>query len=221
MMNSIISQFRTNLERKKGERNHLLQSIKSEEEKIEKLTQSIEFSKKAQLIIQNTAQETQSKFTIQVSDVVTSALSSVFDDPYKFKLTITPKRNKTEADIKYSRDGYELDPMDGSGLGAVAVGALALRVALLTIQRKIDPRRTQSVLILDEPFIRLKGKDYSGKEGKTYSRKAGQLLKEISEKLNIQIICVSHTDEIIDSADRIFEVDKKRVGKWLVSKMIT
>lgn len=211
-MNPIISKLRTNLEQKKGERNHLLQSIESEEKKIEELTRYIEFSsKRAQLIIQDTAQKTQNKFTIQISDVVTSALSSVFEDPYKFKLDIILKRNKTEAIIKYIRNSYELRPIDGSGLGAVVVGALALRVGLLTIQRKIDPINTRSILILDEPFHRLKGKDYS--------KRSGQLLREISEKLKIQIICISHTREVIDSADKIFEVDQKRVGKWLISRL--
>lgn len=211
-MNNILIKLRTNLEQKKGERNQLLQSIKDQRGKIRKLTKSIGYDERARLIIQTEAQKTQNKLTVQISDVVTSALSSVFEDPYEFKLDFKTARGKTEAYSRYLRNEYELNPMDGSGLGAVVVGALAQRVGLFTIRRKIDPGNIRSTLILDEPFLRLKGSDYP--------ERAGKLLKEISRKLGIQIICVSHTDEITDSADKVFEVRKKREGKWLVSNLV-
>ncbi len=58
------------------------------------------------------------------------------------------------------------------------------------------------LLILDEPFTGVKGGDLP--------RRAGELLQIISKKLNLQIVVISHTSEIIDYSDKIFEVKLKK-----------
>ena len=102
---------------------------------------------------------------------------------------------------KILRDGHELDsPKDEAGVGAIDVAAFALRVASWTMQRP----RSRSVIILDEPFKHLKGI----KE----NHRVLEMIKEISSKLNLQIIMVSDEriprEDIIESADRTFEVTK-------------
>ena len=42
--------------------------------------------------------------------------------------------------------------------------------------------------------------------------KAAEMLKEISEKLGLQIIMVTHSEELIEAADKVFTI---RAGKLL------
>ena len=42
--------------------------------------------------------------------------------------------------------------------------------------------------------------------------KATEMLKEISEKLGLQIIMVTHSEELIEAADKVFTI---RAGKLL------
>ncbi|NIU00181.1 MAG: hypothetical protein GWN01_04340, partial [Nitrosopumilaceae archaeon] len=53
---------------------------------------------------------------------------------------------------------------------------------------------------MDEPLKWLKGGDLP--------IKGSHMIKEISKKLGIQIIMISHSPELIEGADRVFEVKK-------------
>jgi len=150
----------------------------------------------AQLIIQQVAQKTQSELEFQISEIVSMALSSVFDDPYEFKIEFVLRRGKTEADLYFMKNGEKFYPLEDNGGGAVDVAAFALRVALWNLSRP----KTRNTLILDEPFKWL---------SKGHLQRAGEMLKVISDKLKIQIIFVSHIPELIESADRVFNVVKK------------
>jgi ABC-type thiamine transport system ATPase subunit len=88
--------------------------------------------------------------------------------------------------------------MDQGGLGAADVGGFALRIAAWCIQKE----KTRPIMVLDEPFSHLKGI--------IENRNAIQMMKEISDRLGIQIISVSDEraslEEIGKGADRIFEI---------------
>lgn len=45
---------------------------------------------------------------------------------------------------------------------------------------------------------------------KSYQQKACDMLQMISKRLNMQIVMVTHSDELIDAADKVFEVTIKR-----------
>lgn len=151
----------------------------------------------AQVIIQLVAKKTQEQIQVHISDIVTLAMS-IFQDPYDVKVEFVEKRGKTELDICFARDGKEIDPLSASGGGVVDVAAFALQVASWCIQAK----KSRNVLILDEPLKWLKGDELP--------QKGAEMIKEISKRIGLQIIMVSHSPELIDSADRVFEVKKKK-----------
>lgn len=146
-------------------------------------------------IVQIVAKETQSKIKFHITEIVSTALSSVFDEPYEFCLDFVLQRNNTEAKIYFKKDGTEIDPMTEAGGGVVDIAAFALRIAAFTM---IRPSTTKTI-ILDEPFRFLSS---------DLQHKAGEMLKMLSEKLGVQFIIVTHNETIIDCADRIFEVVK-------------
>jgi DNA repair exonuclease SbcCD ATPase subunit len=147
----------------------------------------------ARTIVQNVAEATQNKLEYHISNLVTAALKAVFPDPYTFELRFVQRRNKTEADLVFIKNGNETDDlMNTAGGGAVDVASFALRVALWSITK------SRPVLIMDEAFKFL---------SVDLQEKASSMLKEISDKLGLQIILVSHLPQIISAADNVIMVE--------------
>jgi DNA repair exonuclease SbcCD ATPase subunit len=143
------------------------------------------------------AQQTQKQLEFHISEIVTLAMSAVFDEPYSFKIDFVQRRNKTEADLWFVRDGEQFRPLDASGGGAVDVAAFALRVAMWSLRRP----RSRATLILDEPLKML---------SRDLMPKAASMIAEVSRRLGLQIILVSHSEELIEKADKTFRVFIKK-----------
>ena len=148
---------------------------------------------KAQALVQEVAQETQEELRYKLADLVTLALQSVFPEPYRFVVRFTQKRGRTEAEMLVEREGMEIDPYEASGGGVVDVIAFALRLCLWRLKAK----RTRATMILDEPF-RFVSRDLQ--EG------VGKMVAKISRELELQLIIVSHEEELISNADKVFRV---------------
>ena len=155
----------------------------------------------AQVFLQLKAQQTQEKIKLRLEDIVNLALHAVFGDMYKFQLSFVLRRNKTECDIQLIENNVVMDDiLDSTGGGAGDIVSFFLRVALLVISGK------RRLLILDEPF---KGVDAERKPI------ALQVLKELTEDLGIQVICVTHDQKIVAIADQVIKV-RKDDGKSFV-----
>lgn len=193
-----ITQLRNTLEQRKGQRNELQRQLTDTTNKISGLKKDLRFSQQALAIIQKVGQETQQQIEFYISDIVSLALAAVFDNPYKLKLNFVVRRNRTECDILFERDGEVFLPMNDSG-GIISVAAFALRPALWCITSP----KTQNTLILDEPFLRLKGEEAN--------RRALIMINEMSKKIGIQIIMVSDErvskEEIIELSDKVFSTE--------------
>ena len=99
----------------------------------------------------------------------------------------------------------ELDPLTESGVGAVDIASFDLRIASWSMQRP----HTRNVIILDEPMKCLSAE---------YQERASQMIKEVSEKLGLQIIMITHSETLATSADRTFKVSMKN-GRSIVKKV--
>ncbi|MDR1104360.1 MAG: AAA family ATPase [Endomicrobium sp.] len=164
------------------------------------LTRKLQYVEKAQAFLQKVAQETQEQLKIHVEDIVQLALDAIFPDRYTFEIQFTISYGKTIAELVFisKQTGHMVDPMIASGGGVVDVCSFALRLACWTLSRDVD-----KVIILDEPFRFL---------SKNLQERAGQLLKELSGKLNIQIILTTHLDALIDAADKTINVMLDKLG---------
>jgi len=148
---------------------------------------------KARIVVQEVANEIQQNIEFHISSIVSLALASVFPDPYEFKVNFVTRRNQTECDMFFVKDGNECDPMDSSGGGALDIASLALRMAIWSI------KQTRAIQILDEPAKFL---------SRDMQDKASDMLKKLSESLGIQLIIISHIPEIMEAADRIIHVEQ-------------
>lgn len=189
--------LRDRLNREKGERDRVKRTIEAAEKKLVQIGVDIENIMKAQAIAQAVAKATQQQIEVQISSIVSLALSSVFPDPYEFKAVFVTRRSKTECDLLFTKDGMDIDPMTAAGGGVLDVASFALRVALWSL------KKTQNVQILDEPFKFV---------SRDLQPRISSMLKTFSEKLKVQFVIVSHIPEIIDHADKVFIVDNGEVG---------
>lgn len=165
---------------------------KLEKEKI-KLSEKMDNLLKARSVVQIVAEQTQKKLEYHISNLVSMALASVFPEPYIFNLRFVQKRNKTEAELIFSKNGNETDDILNTGGGGVAdIASIALRISLWSI------KKTRPTLILDESLKFLHSPEYQ--------EKASQMLKEVSEKLGLQIIIVSDQQNILEYADKVIKI---------------
>lgn len=191
-----IRELRLALERKKGLRDQLLGLLEESGRKLALKRQEQSYIQVAQSIIQAVAQRTQEELKYHIEDLVSLALAAVFDEPYRLRLDFVIKRGRTEAEIWFERDGERAHPLTASGGGAVDVAGFALRVALWSLSLP----RSRAVFVLDEPFKHLSA---------DLQPRAGQMLREVSQRLGLQVIMVSHVSDLVEAADRVFEIRLK------------
>lgn len=179
--------------------NKALASYELHKERLAEITETIDTEKvpllknteEAQAFLQKVAQETQEQLKYHIQDIVQMALNAVFPGKYEFMVDYEIKRGKTEARIYLKSGDTEIDPMTECGGGVVDIIALALRITAYTLSN------TSNTIILDEP-MRFVSKDLQ------YA--AAEIIKHLSEKLNVQFIIVTHNTELIEYTDKVFNV---------------
>jgi DNA repair exonuclease SbcCD ATPase subunit len=189
--------LRNKLEQFKGQKLQLEKTLSDLRSDLKEKKLSLEKHEQAREIIRKVGMETQQQLQYNISDIVSLALDSVFDDPYIFRTEFCQRRNKTECDLYFERDGNRVDPLTASGVGAVDIASFALRIASWSMASP----RTRNVIILDEPFRFL---------SENYQEQASLMVKEISQKLGIQFLIVSHNETLASSADKTFTVSIKK-----------
>jgi len=155
----------------------------------------------AREVVREVGIKTQQSLQYHISDITSLALEAVFDDPYELIVEFVQRRNKTECDLLFGRNGNLIDPITGSGVGALDVASLALRVVAWSMQTP----KSRNTIILDEPFRHL---------SEDMQERASMMLKELSDRLGIQFIVITHRTTLTEYADKVFTVTKrKRISK--------
>jgi chromosome segregation ATPase len=194
-----INKITRKLEQLKGARGHLKEQVLSTRNTIKELKQSLIEHEQAREIMRQVGIKTQQQLQFHISDITSLALNTVFGDgAYELKAEFVQRRNQTECDLLFVRNGQEIDPLEASGYGAVDVASFALRVVSWSMKNP----RSRNTIVLDEP-MRFLSTDFQPM--------ASRLLKELSQRLGLQFIIVTHEDILSEYADRVFHVkqDKK------------
>lgn len=192
----MIQQLRSTLEQRKGQKQNKVTTLKNIKKEYKEKTRELILHEKAREIINIVAGKTQEQLQYHISDITGMALRTVFNDPYELKVNFVERRNKTECDLTFKRGEDEISPLDASGYGAVDIASFALRIACWSMKQP----RTRNLIILDEPFRFL---------SKDKQELASEMLKEISKKLAIQFIIVTHEDTLTQQADKMFRTVKQ------------
>jgi DNA repair exonuclease SbcCD ATPase subunit len=199
---SNIQQLRNKLEQQKGKKLQIEKSLTTLQEQLRKKKLSLIRHEKAREVIRIVGIETQKQLQFHIEDITSLAMEAVFPHPYQLAVEFVQRRNKTECDLYFVRDGNRVDPLTASGVGAVDIASFALRIASWSMTQP----HSRNTIILDEPFRFL---------SEDYQEQASNMIKEISQKLGLQFIIVTHEEVLTTAADKIFEV-KIRKGKTKV-----
>jgi len=189
-------ELRNKLEQLKGKQAKVTEQIQETRLSIRTEGKSLVYYEQARELVRAVGLETQQSLQFHLSDITSMALDAVFEEPYTLKVDFVQRRNKTECDLLFVRNGKEIEPLESSGYGAVDIACFALRGASWSMKHP----RSRNTMILDEPFKHL---------DKLKHPMASRMLKEVSEKLGIQFIIVTHEDTLTESADKVFSVSIK------------
>lgn len=161
----------------------LQQTISQERGELSRARREVGKLEEALAILQEVAQQVEQEAHSKIASVVTRCLEAVFEEPYEFRILFEKKRGQTEARLIFLQHGEEIDPKSSCSGGVLDVAAFALRLACLLLSK--PPVR--KVLFLDESFRMV---------AKENLPRVGQLLEELSEELKVQIILVTHSEQL-------------------------
>lgn len=200
-----VEKIKQMFQRCKGIERELEKNIEEYAGRKNQLERRLKLIEQAQSFLQKVAQQTQEHLKFQIEDIVNLALETCFPSEYTFQILFNVSRGKTDAELVFldQKTQRQVDPMNASGGGVVDLTCFALRIACYALEQGTD-----NVIILDEPFRFL---------SRDLQQRAGEILKVLSNRMQLQIIMVSHIGEIIDVADKVFEVKKDKQG---ISKVL-
>ena len=199
--------IRTKLEKEQGAKDKLNTQLSLLQRDNGRFKAELIDNERAREILRTVGLETQKQLQYHIGDITSLALGSVFENPYELKVDFVERRNKTECDLFFVKDGMEVDPLEGSGYGAVDIAAFALRVASWTMQHP----RTRPTIILDEP-MRFLSEDRQSD--------ASSMIVELSKRLGLQFIIVTHEKILTQYADKVFTVTKPKEVSFVTSDKI-
>ena len=154
-------------------------------------------AEQAAYILQDVGKETQQNLEFHISNIVTSALHAVDSEWPEFIVRFEVKGRaagaQTECLLLFKEGDNEYKPELGSGGGPLDVASFALRIARWSL------KKNRPCFLLDEPFKFV---------DPTHQHKTSEMVKMLSEELIIQIIMVSHAEDIEDFADKIVHMEK-------------
>ena len=182
--NSSLTQRRQQLNKLLAQQDHLQKQQEQEQALLAEAKEQVENILAAQQLVQLVAQDIQQRAHQQIATLVTHCLKAVFGEgAYVFKIDFRRERGKTSAHLLLVREGLEIDALDAAGGGVVDVVSFGLRLATLLLAR---PKRRQ-LLVLDESFKML---------SREYIPKVRDLLLALSQDLGVQIIMVTHNEDL-------------------------
>ena len=195
----ILSEYKNKLTSAQGQRAYIGRQVIEKESLVDSYVDKLHSLEEAQVFLQKVAQATQEQLRVHIKDIVQLCLDSIWPGEVEFDLIYEVKRGKTEARLVFIIDGEEVDPLDADGGGLVDIASFALRIAVWTLGN------TRNTIILDEPMKHLSD---------NLQPLAAEIIKELSQKLGLQVIMITHRKELTCIADKVFEVSRKRVGDY-------
>jgi ABC-type dipeptide/oligopeptide/nickel transport system ATPase subunit len=134
-------------------------------------------------------------------DLLTEGLQAVFDDlDISVRAGVDIQRGKVSVDlvtIQKQNDGTitEGSIMDSYGGSVATVQSVLLRIVVLS-RRGLRP-----LLLLDESLSAV---------AEDYVPRVGRFLAVLAQRLNLDILAVSHNPVMVESANRAYRIQKKK-----------
>lgn len=189
------------LQRQTDQIDGFYQALRKQEETllktIESLKTDIERDSKASAVLKHLLDLMVKNEITRMASLITYGLKSIFDDQ---DLTFLPdkkeKAGKIHIELKTINGGIEGDFKSFGGSVAV-IESFLLRI--LCVLKKDLAR----LMLLDETFAPV---------GEEYIANTANLISELSKKIGIDILLVTHQKEFKHNADRVYRVKESKNG---------
>lgn len=187
--------FKKDLERRKLENRVYFSQIDKENSEIAENVRKLGCVKDSLKIIEGIALERRNGIKSGIERIVTESLRTLYGPEYSFDMSYSEKANRSCLELSVvKKTGIGIVKRDMDGFGGGVSDSISVPLRLMVIKGAHD---TGDILILDEAF---KHVDVNMID------KVGAFLKTIKEKLNTQIIMVTHHKRLLEYADRGFEL---------------
>lgn len=196
-----VAAFRDEINRRKGQRDTLLNVKEQKGNKATALKDQAEVLRQVARLYALAGEYARRESKETMERLVTNALSMVFQSDLAFEIEMEERGDRPEAEfyVTSTYGGTQViknEPREARGGGVVDVISLALRIALMETIRP----RMGGPLILDEP-----GKHVS----EEYTRQVADFLNAICQSFGRQIILVTHNQHLTDAGAVSYQVEIK------------
>jgi DNA repair exonuclease SbcCD ATPase subunit len=185
--------------RKAGEASAVVKSLKSVQHEIKELDKRSERLERIAVVLSKFADIRQETIQSQIEGVVTQGLRTIFGEPMSFKIVNKMVGKRPEIDfLLVSETGaqpLETAIMEARGGGVAAVAGFLLQAVLVLLLPNTTP-----LLFLDESFSQV---------SEEYRPALSQFIKELTERTDLQVVLVTHSDEFVTDADRVYRFSQQ------------
>lgn len=181
-------------------------TITSHRQRLIEIAELTELYNKATALLQHVSVFARQRVATVFEQMVTEALQTILETKtLQFKVYFTQKKSGTDVSFKLLDTTLqrELDIMKSFGGGVKDIVSTILRIMVLELHKPA----IHGPIILDEV-----GRNVS----KEYQENFGTFLQTLSQKLNRQIILITHSPIIAQAAERIVSVSKDAAGKAII-----
>jgi DNA repair exonuclease SbcCD ATPase subunit len=212
-----IRATRSRLDRQAGELAGLEARLGQVSSEIEALTVQLAMTEQVAALLLTIGEARQETAQRQIEALVTMGLQQIFEPNLSFH--IVTKDSTTKASVEFivrsrvddptTPDGWrdvDTSVLDARGGGLAATVGFLLRLVVLLLSRSSAGSQATGLLVLDETFAHV---------SREYIERVAEFLKEITTKTGIQILMITHQDELVEHADKVyrFELDKSGFTK--------
>ena len=181
-----------------GIRNTLQEEKLQKEKQKEKAAHMIDIYLKVTSLLQNASEKARNSIVSRIEKIVSEALREIIpEEKLSFKVVFENKRGTSEVKFKIFDENIkqELNVMHAFGGGIKDIISTVLRIVVL----ELDRTGNFGPIILDETCSQISVE---------YQENFGKFLRILSEKLGRQIILVTHEENIVSQANKIFQIEK-------------
>jgi DNA repair exonuclease SbcCD ATPase subunit len=187
---------RRELDNRAADARAVLTRGKETQAQISSLTSTIEEMDKVTVLLNSMGEERQLKAQSTIEQLVTQGLHTIFDDTLSFHIvqSVRGKSANVEFIVRTTLDNMVIETpvMEARGGGMAATIGFLLRIVVMLLGKEPS---SENVLILDETFAHVSAEYLEG---------VGNFLREVVDKTGVQIIMVTHQDEFVEYADKVY-----------------
>lgn len=192
---------RSTFDQRLGEHRALLALAERTEAEVESLKiEMVELDKTAAFLT-SIGEEQQFKAQAAIEALVTEGLQTIFDDTLSFHILqkVNGKTATVEFVVQTALPGDRVvstSVLEARGGGLAAVIGFLLRLVVLLLKRDDN----QKLLVLDEVFAHVSAEYLPG---------LAEFLRKLVDKTDVQILLVTHQEELTETADKIYKFSTK------------